>query len=113
MSFKHLDLLDEVSYDELPENVQIKVDNFEKTLDEYEELDEDDDENEAEIRDLELKLESLDEGLFNDLTSFIQSREKEKENQSQQQQGGNSDDNNNGGDNNPPASDDTPSWRFW
>jgi hypothetical protein len=113
MSFKHLALLDEVSYEELPETIQIKVDNFDKTLDEYEEIDEEDDENEAEIRDLELKLESLDEGLFNDLTSFIQAREKEKEKQSQQQQGGNSDDNNNGGDNNPPASDDTPSWRFW
>lgn len=107
MSFKHLELLDEVSYDELPENVQIKVDNFEKTLDEYEELDEDDDENEAEIRDLELKLESLDEGLFNDLSTYIQSREK------QQQQSQNPKPDEGGQSNDEPVAEDKPSWRFW
>ena len=115
MSFKHLELLDEVSYEELPETIQIKVDNFDKTLNEYEEIDEDDDENEAEIRDLELKLESLDEGLFNDLTSFIQAREKEKQQQNQDPKGG-SDDGNGNGNNNPdpaPVSSEKPSWRFW
>jgi hypothetical protein len=110
MSFKHLELLDEVSYDELPETIQIKVDNFDKTLNEYEEIDEDDDENEAEIRDLELKLESLDEGLFNDLTSFIQAREKEK--QSQQQPKG-EENNGDGNKPDPQPSNDAPSWRFW
>lgn len=108
MSFKHLDLLDEVSYDELPENVQIKVDNFENTLDQYEELDEDDD-NEAQIRDLELKLESLDEGLFNDLTSYIQARSK----QQQQQQSQEGDKSGESDKNDTPVSEDKPSWRFW
>jgi len=112
MSFKHLELLDEVSYEELPENVQIKVDNFEKTLEEYEELDEDDDENEAEIRDLELKLESLDEGLFNDISSYIEARKTEQQQQHQQQsQEGDKSGESNKNDN--PVSEDKPSWRFW
>jgi len=117
MSFKHLDLLEEVSYDELPDTIKGKIDNFQNVAEEYDEIDEDDDENESIIRDMELKMEALDEGLYADLSSYIASRDKKLEDEKNKNQKPNGDGGNEDGSNKAPIDEPEPSgkpsWRFW
>lgn len=111
MSFKHFELLDEVSYDELPQTIQTKLDNFEKTFQDYDDLDENDD-NDAEINELELKLETMDNGLYADLQQYIEQKNKENKKSEEEEQGVNAE---------PKKVEDAPaqtnsskpSWRFW
>lgn len=114
MSFKHFELLEEVTYDELPQNVQTKLDNFEKLVEEYDELDEDDEENESRISDLELKMEAMDNGLYADIESYISERAKaqSQENQNEGQNDGNSNEGNSQKSEEVTHSE-KPSWRFW
>ena len=117
MSFKHLDLLEEVSYDELPDNIKVKIDNFQNIAEEYDEIDEDDDENESVIRDMELKMEALDEGLYADLSSYISSRDKKLEEEKNKNQKPNGSGEGDGGNkapiDEPAPTSGKPSWRFW
>lgn len=116
MSFKHLELLEEVSYDELPDTIKGKIDNFQNVAEEYDEIDEDDEENESVIRDMELKMEALDEGLYADLNSYIANKKKKAEEDKNKTPKEGDDDGSKGGDDTPPPAEPTsgkPSWRFW
>jgi hypothetical protein len=57
-----------IKIEELPENVQHKIDVFEETYSEYESTD---DEEETLIRDLEAKLMAMDNGILSELQSFV------------------------------------------
>jgi hypothetical protein len=57
-----------IDVEELPENVQHKIEIFEETYSEYEDTDDDD---EVATRDLEAKLMALDNGILSDLQSFV------------------------------------------
>jgi hypothetical protein len=89
----------------LPEKILRKIENFDDLYAQYQ----DSTDGSAEERDLELKLKSLDDGITNDLESYIQSQSKGD--------GGKSDDASS-----QPASNDTPpksneesnsNWMFW
>jgi hypothetical protein len=58
-----------IKTDDLPDNVQHKIQNFEEAYSEYEEIEETD-ENESAIRNLELEIKAMDNGILNDLQSF-------------------------------------------
>lgn len=111
MSFKHFELLDEVSYEELPQTIQTKLDNFEKTFQDYDDLDENDDENDDKISELELKLETMDNGLYADLEQFIQQKNQKQEVQDNKQE---IVEEKKEGENSPAQQNYAkPSWRFW
>jgi len=104
----------DIETDDLPENVQRKIEKFEEAYSEYEELEETD-ENETAIRNLELEIKTMDNGILSDLQSFVAKREKEQpaptpKPTQQAADGGQT----------PPAptppqhqTSDKPSWAFW
>jgi hypothetical protein len=55
-----------INISDLPENVQHKIDKYEETFEQYQETDDENEEN-----DLELSLKTMDNGILNDLESFI------------------------------------------
>lgn len=112
MSFKHFELLDEVSYEELPQTIQTKLDNFEKTFQDYDDLDENDDENDDKISELELKLETMDNGLYADLEQYIQQKNKTNIKSEEEKEGVDVEQKK---EENEPAQTNSskPSWRFW
>lgn len=59
-----------IETNDLPENVQRKIEKFEEAYSEYEEIEEND-ENETAIRNLELEIKTLDNGILSDLQSFV------------------------------------------
>ena len=94
-----------IDISDLPEKTQRKIENFDEVYEQYQNAEEDSKEEE----DLELRLESLDEGITNDLQSFIKSKSKED--------GGQAPENTN----TPPVKDTPPAsnqegnsnWMFW
>ena len=62
------DFIDDNNIDinDLPENVQHKIDKYEETFEQYQETDDENEEN-----DLELSLKTMDNGILNDLESFL------------------------------------------
>lgn len=95
---------------ELPENVKHKIEVFEETYSEYEATDEDD---ETAIRDLELSLTTMDNGILNDLEAFVAKKKSQEPAPSATPQAGD-------GGQTPPAqtppqhqASDKPSWAFW
>lgn len=64
-----------IDVEELPENVQHKIEVFEETYSEYEATD---DEEETLIRDLEAKLMAMDNGILSELQSFVAKRKKDE-----------------------------------
>jgi hypothetical protein len=98
-----------IKIEELPENVQHKIQIFEETFAEYEATD---DEEEIQIRDLEAKMMAQDNGIMSDLESFVAKRkENEPAPTPKAEDGGQT----------PPAppappqhqASDKPSWAFW
>lgn len=102
-----------IDTDDLPENVQSKIEKFEEAYDKYDEL-EDTEENQTALRNLELEMKTLDNGILSDLESF---HAKQKESAPQ---GGGTPQAGDGGQT-PPAppappqhqASDKPSWAFW
>ena len=99
-----------IDVSELPENVQHKIDNFEEVYAEYEGID---DEDETAIRDLELSLTSMDNGLLSDLQSFVEKKKSEEPAPTPTPQAAD-------GGQTPPTptppqhqASDKPSWAFW
>jgi hypothetical protein len=102
-----------IDVSELPENVQHKIDKFEEVYAEYEAID---DEDETAIRDLELSLTTMDNGILNDLESFVAKKKSQEPAPSPTPQAGD-------GGQTPPApsaqtppqhqASDKPSWAFW
>jgi len=99
-----------IKVQELPENVQHKIDVFEETYSEYESTD---DEEETLIRDLEAKLMAMDNGILSELQSFVA---KKKESAPAENPTPKAED----GGQTPPAqtppqhqTSDKPSWAFW
>jgi hypothetical protein len=100
----------DINVKELPENVQHKIEVFEETYSEYESTD---DEEETALRDLEAKLNALDNGILSDLQSFVA---KQKANAPAPNATPKAED----GGQTPPAqtppqhqTSDKPSWAFW
>jgi hypothetical protein len=100
----------DIDVKELPENVQHKIEIFEETYSEYEGTD---DNEETALRDLEAKLNALDNGILSDLQSFVA-----KKKESAPAEGANSKAEDGG--QTPPAqtppqhqTSDKPSWAFW
>lgn len=103
----------DIDVNELPENVQHKIEMFEETYSEYDATDDDE---ETALRDLEVKLSALDNGILSDLQSFVAKRKTEASSRAPKaEKGGQT----------PPAPVDTPpappqhqasdkpSWAFW
>jgi hypothetical protein len=78
---KFEDLLDtlNIDADDLPVEIQNKIDLFEDAWDDYEEADEDDESN---VSELEARIEAMDNGICSDIKDFVN---KMKSQQSQQQ----------------------------
>jgi hypothetical protein len=100
----------DIDVKELPENVQHKIEIFEETYSEYEGTD---DNEETALRDLEAKLNALDNGILSDLQSFVA---KKKESAPAENPTPKAED----GGQTPPAqtppqhqASDKPSWAFW
>ena len=100
----------DIDVQELPENVKHKIEVFEETYSEYEGTD---DEDETALRDLEAKLNALDNGILSDLQSFVA-----KKKDSAPAEGANPKAEDGG--QTPPAqtppqhqASDKPSWAFW
>lgn len=100
----------DINVQELPENVKHKIEVFEETYSEYEGTD---DEDETALRDLEAKLNALDNGILSDLQSFVA---KKKESAPAENPTPKAED----GGQTPPAqtppqhqASDKPSWAFW
>lgn len=94
-----------IEISDLPEKTQRKIESFDEVYEEYQNAEE----NSKEEEDLELRLESLDEGITNDLQSFIESKSKEDGGQTNDKP------------NTPPVKDTPPAsnqennsnWMFW
>lgn len=69
-----------INVEELPEKTQRKIENFDDLYTEYEQTDEDS----TEEKDLELRLNSLDDGICNDINSFLTGQKKEDGGQTSQ-----------------------------
>lgn len=102
-----------IEFNDLPENVQSKVQKFNETYDEYDEL-EDTEENQTALRNLELEMKTMDNGILSDLESFhAKQKESAPEGEPTPQAGD--------GGQTPPTpptppqhqASDKPSWAFW
>jgi hypothetical protein len=99
-----------IDIDELPENVQHKIEVFEDKYAEYEAAD---DEDENLISDLELALTTMDNGILSELQSYVANKKDSKEQTpepSKAENGGQTPPNPE-----PPKhqASDKPSWAFW
>ena len=98
------------------EKIKNKIQVFEETYKNYEEADEND---EAAIRDLEAKLHSNDEGIYLDLTSYVEERDKQADSSTQaaatppKAEDGGITPSNSEKDLNSSKIAQKPSWRFW
>jgi len=100
----------DIDVQELPENVQHKIEIFEETYSDYEATD---DSEETALRDFEAKLNALDNGILSDLQSFVASKKDSAPAEGatpKAEDGGQT----------PPAptppqhqTSDKPSWAFW
>lgn len=79
VKFEELMQKHNLQLEELPEKIQSKIENFDEVYEVYNEAEEDS----KEERDAELKLSSLDDGICNDLESYISSKQKEQGGQSE------------------------------
>ena len=103
------DFIDDNNIDinDLPENVQHKIDKYEQTYQEYEATDD-----EHEESDLELALTTMDNGIVSDLESFVAKRKEDEPAPTPKAEDGGQ---------TPPAppappqhqASDKPSWAFW
>jgi hypothetical protein len=109
-TIKWEEFIDEHNIDinDLPENVQHKIDKYEETYAEYEQTDD-----EHEESDLELALTTMDNGIVSDLQSFVAKKKSEEPDSSATPQAGD-------GGQTPPTptppqhqASDKPSWAFW
>jgi len=98
--------------DDLPQKIQEKIANFDSVYETYEKADE----GSEEEKDAYARLKAMDEGITNDIKSFIEQKEKEAANNPP----ANNPPANNPPANNPPANNPTeeptegkPSWAFW
>jgi hypothetical protein len=97
-----------IDINDLPENVQHKIDKYEETFSEYEQTDDEHLESE-----LEARLMALDNGIVSDLESFVEKKKSEEPAPSATPKAGD-------GGQTPPTptppqhqASDKPSWAFW
>jgi len=107
------DMIDEhtINISELPEKIQAKIGQYDKLYAEYEQAEEESNEEQT----LENKLNALDQGIVQDLNSYV-AEKKAKEDEALKANpamanGGQAD--TNAQSTNTTASGETPSWRFW
>ena len=102
-----------INTDDLPENVQSKIEKWEEAYDQYDEL-EDNDENQTALRNLELEMKTMDNGILSDLESFHAKQKESAPKEGETPQAGD-------GGQTPPTpptppqhqASDKPSWAFW
>lgn len=101
-----------ININDLPESVQHKIERFETLFEDYEALDENE-ENENTLSRMEDELLAMDNGICNDLESFIASKKKDASppKDDKKEDGGVADQNNPQPNNNNNS--DKPSWAFW
>ena len=97
-----------IDINDLPENVQHKIDKYEETYTEYEQTDDEHEESE-----LEARLTAMDNGIVSDLQSFVEKKKSEEPAPTPTPQAGD-------GGQTPPTptppqhqASDKPSWAFW
>jgi hypothetical protein len=94
-----------ISFEELPQKIRAKIENFDAKYEEYDEADEDS----QEEKDAIAALNAMDMGLISEIEGYIAQKEKQSSQQQQQQVNTDSNDSNT-----PPSTDDSkPSWMFW
>ena len=101
-----------INIKDLPESVQHKIERFETLFEDYEALDENE-ENENTLSRMEDELLAMDNGICNDLESFIASKKKDASppKDDKKEDGGVADQNNPQPNNNNNSY--KPSWAFW
>lgn len=102
-----------INIKELPESVQHKIERFETLFEEYEGVDETDENNENTLSRMEDELLAMDNGICNDLESFLASKKKDAPSpkDDKKENGGVAEPNNPQPNNNNNS--DKPSWAFW